>query len=152
MVDKLTKYYYPDNMTVEATRTRSKFGGLKHETTTRLLDFRAWDKKESAGITIVGNPETCMLQMGAVLAEKRKPGDKFVFLKSTSEDDVEVTSMTTLTEDGETVIFSREAINDQEFTTIYGEKISWRETLPGDYPPLEKDQVARPIQQKLGLA
>lgn len=138
-------------MTVEAIKNHSKFLGLHTERKVRVLEFRGWTKRISDYMTVGGSPDVEILQMAPIFAEERKPTDRFVFLHPESEDEISVKTTPDLLDEGETVIYSREQINDANLTTIDGAVIRWRKTQQGDYVPLEPDQILHPIQLRLGL-
>lgn len=141
-------------MTVEATRTESKSLGLRKTTRTRVLEFRAYHERVSETITLIGRPDSIMLKGSRAVKQYKEIHEiEFVFAEPISEDEVEVRRSIGLgysdLEKSETVIFSREQINEANLVSETGERISWRPTKVGDYPPLKPGQEARPIQQSL---
>lgn len=137
-------------MTIEVERTDSRFFGMQKTFHTRVLDFRAWTKRISESMTSGFSGDMLVLSIGPIL-EDDEPSSKFVFATPISEDDLEVTTKSNLMERGESVIYSKDRINRENLTSHWGERIVWKETQPGDYPPLEPGQELRPIQQGLKL-
>lgn len=97
------------------------------------------------------SPEMILLHAGSAPEGARLPLE-YIFAWSTSEDDLNVNTKTDgILSEGEIVTYSGEAINEANLVSDRGERIIWRETKPGDYPPLEQGVEMRPIQQSLKL-
>lgn len=140
-------------MTTEVEHKNKKWFGLRSETHRRLFDHRRWTRKVSPMITEgpASGDRVLALRVGDLNAENPAP-DEFAFVHARTEDSVVVRKTPHPLEDGTTTILTREQINEANLANRWGEKVIWRETRPGDYPPLQPDQILDPVQQSFELA
>lgn len=121
-------------MTVQAERAESRFFGLRSTISTRVLDYRSWIRRESSMRTFSKGPDTVLLRMGNL----RLPlSDPHIFATPISEHEVTVHK----SDKSKPVTYTKREINGADLITVDGGRVTWRETQPGDYPPLGPDQV-----------
>lgn len=129
-------------MTIEIEYKNKKWFGLRSETHRRLFDHRRWTRKVSSVIT-EGSPSgdsVLAIRVGDLRAQN-PASDEFVFVYASTEDEVEVRRTPHPIDNGITTVLSREDINAANLVNKWGERVVWRETQAGDYPPLPEGAV-----------
>ena len=128
-------------MTIELVREKLKWFGPKREKHTKVLEYRFWEQQVSPGTTYAGSADVEMLHSAPIFAHERRPGDYFQFLHPLSERSLAVITKKDLLDEGESVIYTGDEINRANLRTLRGEKVIYRNTKVGDYPPLQPGQV-----------
>lgn len=129
-------------MTIEVHRTEARFIGLRKTTgKVELMDFRGWTEKKGS-INSIHRPDELMLK--GWIGEGKPHETEYVFANAISEDEIELRRGIGLTSDElktPFAIYSQQEINDASLISEDGERIIWRPTEEGDYPPLMPEQI-----------
>ena len=128
-------------MTIEAVKEKFNWLGLRRERRARVLEYRSWEQEVSPVMTYHQSPDVALLHIAPIFKSERQPDDYFQFLHPLSDRSLAVNTKKDLLDDGKSIVYSGDAINKAHFKTVYGETIVFRETKPGDYPPLGPGKV-----------
>ena len=135
---------YNPFMTVEIERN-SPYQSVKR----RIAEFRQIEERRGNSTIIHAKPETLMLNKEL---EENDLIKRVTFVQVNSEDEVNVFEVNfTNLSSKDLSTFRKDEINKARLVTGEGERIIWRETLPGDYAPLKPGQTLAPKQMTFNL-
>ncbi|OGH11525.1 MAG: hypothetical protein A3B38_01825 [Candidatus Levybacteria bacterium RIFCSPLOWO2_01_FULL_36_13] len=143
-------------MTVEAVWDNKSLFGLRKTEKSKVLEYRSYSIKESDVITLIHSSDLELLNP-MQLHKNVEIGQAFntdlKFVKPISEDSIEIYTWNVReNEQKNRKILVGPQINDENLISDDGEtRIRWRDTQPGDYPPIPEGAKVNPIQLNLNM-